>query len=490
MEPRATVTRTLASFAASADFGDLPDSVSHKTAQVICDTVACMFGGTAVVTGAIATRFAARLGGVPEASVIGTAGKTTVTNAAFANASLANALDFDETFMNGSHPASLAVVAALALGEAGHVSGREALCAVAVGYDVAARIAIATEAPSTFGVDRAPVSSGSWQTYAAVAAAGRILRLDERQMTDAFGIAGVMAPMPTQSVAFARPSGYPLIKYLPTGWATQAGVTAAILAADGMTGPTAILDGDNGFWRMQGFGSCDFDYMVAALGDKWWILDAALKPWPCCRAIHPYLTAFEDLIEQHDIRADDIDEVRLIGNIAGPPPVGVVRSVGADFSDPNPVGLINKQFSLPYAVANVAHRVPAGPRYYDDSPEHDALISGFTKRITIEQDPACIEVLRGQLSGDHPRRVRRVQVAVEVSAAGQRFQAQTQYSRGDAWMDGMAMSDADIADKFRANVAAAVLDSPLSPERTDGAAAALLNLSDYDDLNAVTALLA
>jgi 2-methylcitrate dehydratase PrpD len=180
-----SVTRTLAEFTAGVEYSRLPLPVRHKTAQVICDSVACMFGGTAVVTGRLATKFVSRLGGVPEATVVGARSKTTTVNAAYANASLANALDFDETFMNGSHPASLAVVAALALGEAGHVSGRDVLAAVAAGYDVAARIAIATESPSTFGVDRAPVSSGSWQTYAAIAAAGRVLGLDVHQMTDA-----------------------------------------------------------------------------------------------------------------------------------------------------------------------------------------------------------------------------------------------------------------------------------------------------------------
>jgi MmgE/PrpD N-terminal domain len=387
---QASVTRTLAEFAAGVTYSGLPVDVRHKTAQVICDTVACMFGGTAVVTGRLATTFISRLGGVPEATVVGGRGKTTAVNAAYANASLANALDFDETFMNGSHPASLAVVAALALGEAGHANGGDIIAAVAAGYDVAARIAIATESPSTFGVDRAPVSSGSWQTYAAIAAAGRILGLDADQMTDAFGIGGVMAPMPTQSVAFSRPGGYPLIKYLPTGWATQAGITAALLAADGMTGPTSILDGDKGFWRMQGFGSCDFDYLVEALGEKWWILDAALKPWPCCRAIHPYLTAFDALLAGHRFTVDDIDEVRLIGNIAGPPPAGTVRSVGADFSDPDPDA---DQQAVQPALRDRQRRAPRAGR------------STVLRRLprTREPDPRLHQADHDRAGPDHDR---------------------------------------------------------------------------------------
>jgi 2-methylcitrate dehydratase PrpD len=202
-----SATRTLAAFSAGARYDDLPEGVRHKTEQLICDTAACMLGGTAVVTGSVASRFVKRLGGVPEATVVCQRDRTSVTNAAFTNGSLANALDFDETFMNQSHPAALAVVAGLALGEAGHISGRDVVTAVAAGYDVAARIAISTESPSTFGVERAPVSSGSWQTYASIAASGRIHGLDEQQMVDAFGIGGVMVPMPAQSVAFARPGG-------------------------------------------------------------------------------------------------------------------------------------------------------------------------------------------------------------------------------------------------------------------------------------------
>jgi 2-methylcitrate dehydratase PrpD len=485
-----SVTRTLAAFAVGARYDDLPEPVRHKTEQVICDTAACMLGGTAVVTGSVASRFVKRLGGVPEATVVGQRDKTSITNAAFANGSLANALDFDETFMNQSHPASLAVVAALALGEAGHVSGREVVTAVAAGYDVAARIAIATESPSTFGVERAPVSSGSWQTYASIAASGRILGLDEQQMVDAFGIGAVMAPMPTQSVAFARTDGYPLIKYLPTGWATQAGIVAAIMAAEGITGPAAVLDGDNGFWRMQAFTSCDFDYMAKALGETWWIAQAALKPWPCCRAIHPYLTALETILTTHDLAAEDIDEVRLIGNLAARPSAGTKLSIGADFSDPEPVGLINQQFSLPYAVANLALKVPCGPQYYDESPARRQAVRDFVRRITIEQDPASIAVLREQVSGDHPRRVRRVQVAVEVRAKGGTYRAETNYSKGDAWGTGTALTDADLMAKLHTSTAGAVLEAPLGGAQVDALGNTLLNLRNCDDVAEAMALLA
>jgi hypothetical protein len=53
--------------------------------------------------------------------------------------------------------------------------------------------------------------------------------------------------------------------------------------------------------------------------------------------------------------------------------------------------------------------------------------------------------------------------------------------------DGTALSDADITAKLSVNVAATVLDSALSPSRAGDLAARLLNLSDCDDVNTVTA---
>jgi 2-methylcitrate dehydratase PrpD len=446
-----SASRALAGFAAALRFDDLSQSVVHQTQRVILDTLGCTLGGVQHEVGVLSRRFVRDLGGSPDSVIVGTGVRTSCTNAAFVNANAANALDNDETFFNGAHPAALAVWAAIPLAEPRHLAGREVVAAVAAGYDVAARVALATEPPGVLGVKRKLVSSGSWQTFAAVAAAGRVIGLDEDGMMNAFGLAGTFAPMPAQTAWMTKPDRYSLVKYFPAGWAAQAGVTAAMLAAEGFTGPLDILDGETGFWRMQGFETCDFKSMVDGLGERFWIMDAAFKPWPACRAVHPYLTAFEMLLDENKLAPGEITSVTLQGNLPPLPSPDAPPNIAPRFAAVHPTEPINQQFNLPYAIACVAHRIPSGPRFYDPRHLADPAMRAFREKVVVKVDADSQAALQAQLSGDYPRRIRRVPVTVEVVARGKTYSRSTEYSKGDPWSRETILDDAALREKFVLN---------------------------------------
>lgn len=444
-------TRALARFAAGASYEALPPRVAHQTKRVICDTIGCTFGGAQHEIGVLARRYARALGGLSECTIVGTGERTSAANAAYVNGSMANALDNDETFFNGSHPAAMAIWAALPLAERAGASGADVIAAVTVGYDVAARVCLATEPPGVLGFKRKVVSSGSWQTFGAAAAAGRILGLDEERMTNAFGIAGTYAPMPAQTNWNGQPDRYSLVKYFSTGWSAQVGVSAALLAQQGFTGPLHILDGETGFWRMQGFDECDFDYMLAELGETWWIEETSFKYWPACRAVHPYLTAFSALIEENQIKPEEIARIVARGHLPPTPPAGSPPSFAPRFAIPHPKEPINLQFNLPYALACLAHGLPPGPGFFAPDVRDDASMRRIREAVQVELDPSSVEGLQRQLTGPNPRRVRSVAVEVAVHARGQVFKRAVEYSRGDPWSDATRMSDDEIREKFVAN---------------------------------------
>ena len=137
-------TQTLAEFAASVTFDDLPRQVVHQTKRLIFDSIGCALGGYSSEKGRIARSFVKSLGGTPEATIIGSGERTSTTNAAFVNANMGNAIDSDDTILM-SHPAVPTIMAAMPVAEKKGASGEDFITAVAVGYDIAVRVGGASE---------------------------------------------------------------------------------------------------------------------------------------------------------------------------------------------------------------------------------------------------------------------------------------------------------------------------------------------------------
>ena len=74
----------------------------------------------------------------------------------------------------------------------------------------------------------------------------KMMNMDARQITNAFGLAGGMA---SGVMEFANDPEGTMVKRMYGGWPSQSGVVAAWLASEGMTGPATVLEGRQGFLR-------------------------------------------------------------------------------------------------------------------------------------------------------------------------------------------------------------------------------------------------
>lgn len=93
-----------------------------------------------------------------------------IVGAAMANAAAASSLDIDDGHRGAAgHPGAAIIPAAFAVAEAVGASNEEIFEAIAVGYDVALRIATARPTPTI-----ETYSSGRWVNYGVAAAAGRL----------------------------------------------------------------------------------------------------------------------------------------------------------------------------------------------------------------------------------------------------------------------------------------------------------------------------
>ncbi|EUC13025.1 UNVERIFIED_ORG: 2-methylcitrate dehydratase PrpD [Burkholderia sp. CF145] len=434
-----TLTQTLADFAVQTRFEDLPQPVVHEAKRLLLDTIGCALGAIDTTSGKIALEYVSMLGGTPHATVVGSDRRSSATAAAYANARLANVLDADDTFPTSTHFGNATVFSALALAELDKRSGRDLLGAIAVGFDVGARIGSWMGAPMQIENGKVigwnelggPAATITW---AAIGASTHIARLDGRQANHAFGIGGSNSPQPTLR-KWAESIEQPMYKYADAGWCAEIGVSSALLARLGSTGFKHILDGENAFWKFYGSPTHDDHALLAGLGTNWQILNTTYKPWPCCRWIHHPLTAFAQLLDQHALRPDEITRVVVRANPFALTPI---------FREQHPRDLLSAEFSHAHALAALVHGIPAGPRWYAAATMDDPRIAAFRERVTVVPEPSSSNIAEWMTGGQW----RGVPGGVDIHARGTIFSATADNAIGDPWTGATRFTDEQITRKF------------------------------------------
>ena len=369
------VTRDLARYSVETCFEDYPAEIVSAAKTFILDNIGCMLGGCRSALGKAMLDPVRQMGGSPEATLIGTRVKVPTIQAALVNGTTANALDFDDALGALGHPGATIIPAALAMGEWKHASGKELINAVLIGYDVGNRIARAIQATNE-RLEKVQ-GMGTWPTFGAVAAAGKILKFDLDLMLNAFGVAGATAPLPnTQKWGWdieERPIHW--VKE-PTGWPAWTGTLAAILAANGFLGNRYILDGDNGFWIMSGSDRCQWDLMTEGLGEQFDILNVSIKPYSACRWQHAALDCITLLKSSHKFTAEQIKEV-IFHSFKWVKRHEVY----------GPKEMVDAAFCIPHTASMLLLDYPCGPEWYADETLADDNIKEYSRRIRVEVDP-------------------------------------------------------------------------------------------------------
>src|SRR3989475_1496376 len=282
--PHPSVARRYARFVLGQALYDLPAPVVDKAVLLALDTLGSCLASSRQDFGRAVLQTAERLGGQAESTLIGTKGKVGAASAVLANATLAHGLDFDDTREDAIvHTGSVAVTTALAVGEALGASGRAVLEAMVAGVEVMCRVGLAV--PGRFHARHYHPTSLAG-SFAAAAIAGRLHGLTEDELVHAFGICGSQAGGIIEYLADGS-----WTKRLHPGWAAHAGVTAALLAQAGFTGPETVFEGAHGFYQAFAGGHHEtwLHELLTFLGRKWEIEQLTFKTYPCGSIAHPYM---------------------------------------------------------------------------------------------------------------------------------------------------------------------------------------------------------
>jgi 2-methylcitrate dehydratase PrpD len=304
----------IAAHLARTVFDDLPAAAVEATKASILDTLACMLAGSASQDVAAIADLVADTGGRPSSTMMQGGGlKVPPAQAVLVNGAMVHQFDFDDTHdLAICHPTSATLPAALAIGEALHVSGRDLITAVALGNDLVCRVALAIQGGLIdYPWFRAPVVG----LFGATAATAKLLGATAEQHREALGLTLPLISCTRASLHHGGSS----VRSIRDGLIYRNGVLAAELAMRGVLGDKAVFEGEHGFYQVYFRGEYDRRKLLDGLGERWENEHISLKPWPSRRTLHRTLTAVLDLMAAHDLEFQRIARVEvLIGDINRP----------------------------------------------------------------------------------------------------------------------------------------------------------------------------
>jgi len=297
----------LSDYIARAPRNALPAAVVEKTKHHILDTLAAMVSGSRLLPGRKAISFVKSLGGAKEACVVGSRLVTNAVNAALANGMCAHADETDDSHAASlTHPGCGVVPAALAMGERERRGGTALLRAVALGYDVGCRLTLSLDPYRFREAGHSTHSFGP--TFGAAAACA--------------ALAGLKAPRVRHALSYAaqQVSGISCWMRDPEhiekafdfgGMPARNGVTAAAMAAHGLSGVEDVFSGERSFFVAY---PGEAQALVRGLGETFEILNASIKRWSVGSPIQAPLDSLLVLMKENALKPDEV--VRAVVRVA------------------------------------------------------------------------------------------------------------------------------------------------------------------------------
>jgi 2-methylcitrate dehydratase PrpD len=350
----------------------LPPEVVRETKHRILDTIAAMVSGARLKPGEAAIRFARAQGGVPEATVLTTAIRTSAVNAALVNGMFAHADETDDFEpVTKAHPGCAVVPAALAMGERTKGSGQDLIRAVALGYDVCCRWLMALGPNHVRATHRS--AEGVSATMGAAAAAASMARLDEKGMRYALSyaiqqVSGVWS--------WERDVEHVEKAFDFAGMGARNGVTAALMVQLGFTGVEDVLEGEHNALEAHSREPKP-EEMARDLGTRHFVTETAIKTFSVGYPIQAALDAFLSLRREHSLTPATVDRV-----------VATLPEDGARIVDNRAMPDVNLQYLIAVALVDGTVSFDASHSY---ERMKDPQVLEVKRRVELVADRALMD---------------------------------------------------------------------------------------------------
>ena len=302
--------------------------------------------------------------------VVGTADYAEPSSAAFLNATAGHALEFDDWEIAGNSHPSIVLVAAILASACGRLCGASMAAAYARGFEVIARVG---EAINFEHYRRGWHATGTLGSMGAAAAAAAVMGLEPTTTAHAISLAcsrsgGITAQFGSDA------------KALQAGFAAEAGVRAAMLAAHGLTDRLDVLESPNGYGTITaGVAPDRFEAPLSKLAAPWAVGEhgLGLKPHPTCGYTHRVVDAAIELRSQLEHAGIALGDIEVIE-------IALPEMHASILPFKQPASADEARFSLPFAaaVALVEGRITLGD--FSSARWNDPTVSTLIERCRVE----------------------------------------------------------------------------------------------------------
>lgn len=371
------LTWKLAEWAARTTYEDLPEEVRTKAKHCILDCAGVTLAAVDGEVGQVLRSVLPELGTPGPCSVFGSPKRWRPISAGLVNATLAHALDYDDTYQPVPvHTSASIFPASLAVAESEKSSGRDFIRAMALGTEVAIRIGMAL---GRSHIDRGWHGTGTFNTFGAAVATGILLGLKSAQMVRSLGTAAV------QAAGLLRAAAGTKCKPLHAGKAAMNGILSGLLASvPKWTAPERVLE------MPQGFGAAfsdkpQFEKGIEELGEKYLLMDISFKLYASCSQTHATIDGVNELRRQNQVNPDAVEEILLAVNPIAASVAGIRE----------PKDGFEGKFSLPYCAALALYGVEPTQAAFGDMMVNRPELQAAVRKVRIQVVPGRGDVESG-----------------------------------------------------------------------------------------------
>ncbi|HYH40359.1 MAG TPA: MmgE/PrpD family protein, partial [Burkholderiales bacterium] len=411
-------TEKLARYVTALRYEDLSDVAVHTTKKLLIDAIGCAIGGYHGAPSAIARKLAAETSARRPARILGSGAPTSMEAAAFANAVMVRYLDFNDTYISTGegHPSD-AISAVLAVADAHGLSGKDTLLAMAAAYEVYNALCDAVSLRDK-GWDH-----GYFVVFAAAVGAGKLLGLT----LDKMGHAIALAAGPNVPTRQTRSGELSMWKGCACAASARAGVFAALLAKQGMSGPGEAFEGRHGV-----FDQVTRPFELPPLGGEgraFGVERTGIKFFPT--EYHSQIPLDLALKLREKIAPDDIDRVHAeTYNLAW-------SEIGSEPAKWDPKTRETADHSLPYMLAAALQDGAISIATFDEARIRDPKLRPLMNRIKVSENEEFTRAFPQAM-------MNRIEI---VTKNGEHHVASGRYPRGHGENP---LTDAEVEQKYRA----------------------------------------
>ena len=419
-------SQAMAEYARQLSIDDIPEEAVAAARRLVLDSVGCCLGAYTSPPSKQLRSTYGRLDG-PDgrvATVFGSGDPTLVEYAGLINATMVRYLDYNDTYISegrACHPSDH-IPALISVAEAEGRTGAELVEAIVLAYEIEGA---GVDTGVLWGNDYDYVT---WGAFSGAVAVGKLMGLDYEQIRNAVGIAGAS----NLTLMISRKGDVSMWKGAAHPYVTHNAIQACQMARAGLTGPERVFEGPGGFFEVVADRRLEIDRLGGRDGAAYRITDAHVKPFPCGYYMQPMVAGVRDLVADHDVAHDAIEEIRIETFDEAASILGGAEKWSADLTRES------ADHSIPYTAAIAAIYGDVEPKHYGQAYRSDPTVHRLMQLVSVtETDAMNAEAVRNPDSTPS---------IVRLVADGATYETHVDYAPGHAQNP---MSQADLEAKMR-----------------------------------------